>query len=79
AGAFGALVAVGMSVADAPYLALVLASCGVLAATTALRPERRPGAGYLAAGLFVAAAWVRLAASGVPDVEAYTLPLSVVA
>lgn len=79
AGAFGALVAVGMSVADAPYLALVLASCGVLAATTALRPERRPGAGYLAAGLFVAAAWVRLAASGVRDVEAYTLPLSVVA
>ncbi|MFE5078586.1 SCO7613 C-terminal domain-containing membrane protein [Streptomyces halstedii] len=79
AGAFGALVALGMSVADAPFLALVLASCGVLAATTALRPERRPGAGYLAAGLFVAAAWVRLAASGVPDVEAYTLPVSVAA
>lgn len=79
AGAFGALVALGMSVTDAPFLALVLASCGVLAATTALRPERRPGAGYLAAGLFVAAAWVRLAASGVPDVEAYTLPVSVVA
>ncbi|MFE2762434.1 SCO7613 C-terminal domain-containing membrane protein [Streptomyces halstedii] len=79
AGAFGALVALGMSVTDAPFLALVLASCGVLAATTALRPERRPGAGYLAAGLFVAAAWVRLAASGVPDVEAYTLPVSVAA
>ncbi|MFF1465224.1 SCO7613 C-terminal domain-containing membrane protein [Streptomyces sp. NPDC058330] len=79
AGAFGALVAVGLSVPDAPYLALVLGLCGVLAAATALRPERRPGAGYLAAGLFVAATWVRLGASGVADPEAYTLPVSVVA
>ncbi|MYU31897.1 hypothetical protein GTW52_01945 [Streptomyces sp. SID8358] len=79
AGAFGALVAVGLSVPDAPYLALVLGLCGVLAAATALRPERRPGAGYLAAGLFVAATWVRLGASGVADPETYTLPVSVVA
>ncbi|WP_326696544.1 hypothetical protein OG909_03895 [Streptomyces sp. NBC_01754] len=79
AGAFGALVAVGLSVPDAPYLALVLGSCGVLAAATAVRPERRPGAGYLAAALFVGATWVRLGACGVAAPEAYTLPVSVVA
>ena len=65
AGAFGALVAVALAVTDPPFLALVLGLCGVLAAATALRPERRPVAGYLAAALFVAASWVRLAASGV--------------
>ncbi|MFE8010547.1 SCO7613 C-terminal domain-containing membrane protein [Streptomyces sp. NPDC057418] len=79
AGAFGALVAVGLAVTDAPFLALVLASCGVLAAGTAVRPERRPAAGYLAGALFVLAAWVRLAASEVSDPEAYTLPVSVAA
>ncbi|HWU10933.1 MAG TPA: hypothetical protein VN520_32040, partial [Streptomyces sp.] len=61
------------------FLALVLGLCGVLAAVTALRPERRRTAGYPAAALFVAAAWVRLAASGVTDPEAYTLPVSVAA
>lgn len=79
AGAFGALVAVGLAVPDAPFLALVLALCGVLAAGTAVRPERRPAAGYVAAVLFVLAAWVRLVASGVSDPEAYTLPVSVAA
>ncbi|WP_420713364.1 SCO7613 C-terminal domain-containing membrane protein, partial [Streptomyces sp. NRRL WC-3549] len=79
AGAFAALVAVVLSLPDAPYLALVLGLCGVLAAATAVRPERRPGAGYLASGLFVVAAWVRLGASGVVDPEAYTLPVSAVA
>ncbi|MFI6123432.1 SCO7613 C-terminal domain-containing membrane protein [Streptomyces sp. NPDC051064] len=79
AGAFGALVAVGLSVTDAPFLALVLALCGVLAAGSAVRPERRPAAGHLAAALFVAAMWVRLGASGVTAPEAYTLPVSVVA
>ncbi|MFF5898758.1 SCO7613 C-terminal domain-containing membrane protein [Streptomyces argenteolus] len=78
-GAFAALVAVLLAVADAPFLSLVLALCGVLAAASALRPERRRAAGYPAAALFLAAAWVRLAASGVTDPEAYTLPVSVAA
>ncbi|MFB8117715.1 SCO7613 C-terminal domain-containing membrane protein [Streptomyces sp. NPDC055962] len=79
AGAFAAVVAVCLAVTDAPFLALVLGLSGVLAAATALRPERRRIAGYPAAGLFVAAAWVRLAASGVTAPEAYTLPVSVAA
>ncbi|MDP9948175.1 MULTISPECIES: SCO7613 C-terminal domain-containing membrane protein [Streptomyces] len=77
AGVPGALVAVGLAVSDAPFLALTLALCGVLAAGAAVRPERRPVAGWLAAGLFVLAAWVRLAASEVSLVEAYTLPVTV--
>ncbi|WP_433396047.1 SCO7613 C-terminal domain-containing membrane protein [Streptomyces sp. CA-146814] len=77
AGALGALVAVGLAVPEAPFLALVLALCGVLAAGAAVRPERRPVAGYLAAVLFVAATWVRLAASEVSAPEAYTLPVTV--
>ncbi|GFN02599.1 hypothetical protein Smic_11550 [Streptomyces microflavus] len=76
-GALGALVAVGLAVGRAPFLALVLALCGVLAAGAAVRPERRPVAGYLAAVLFVAATWVRLAASEVSVPEAYTLPVTV--
>ncbi|MFI7237931.1 SCO7613 C-terminal domain-containing membrane protein [Streptomyces cyaneofuscatus] len=76
-GALGALVAVGLAVPDAPFLALVLALCGVLAAGAAVRPERRPAAGYVAAVLFVAATWVRLAASEVSVPEAYTLPVTV--
>ncbi|MFK0102923.1 SCO7613 C-terminal domain-containing membrane protein [Streptomyces sp. NPDC091040] len=76
-GAAAGVVAVAMAVDDARFLALVLALCGVLAAGTALRPERRPLAGYLATGLFVLAAWVRLAVSGVSAPEAYTLPVTV--
>ncbi len=76
-GALGALVAVGLAVPDAPFLALVLALCGVLAAGAAVRPERRPVAAYLAAALFVLATWVRLAASEVSFPEAYTLPVTV--
>ncbi|WP_137232270.1 hypothetical protein [Streptomyces sp. BPSDS2] len=76
-GALGALVAMGLAVPDAPFLALVLALCGVLAAGAAVRPERRPVAGYLAAALFVLATWVRLAASEVSFPEAYTLPVTV--
>ncbi|MEW2110966.1 SCO7613 C-terminal domain-containing membrane protein [Streptomyces albidoflavus] len=76
---FGALVALGLAVTDVAYLSLVLALCGVLAAATAVRPERRPGAGYLAAGLFALATWVRLVSAGVTHPEAYTLPVSVIA
>ncbi|MFC9244083.1 SCO7613 C-terminal domain-containing membrane protein [Streptomyces sp. NPDC057136] len=77
AGAFAAVIAVAMAVSDAPFLALVLALCGVLAAGTAVRPERRQVAGYLSAVLFVTATWVRLAASDVSVPEAYTLPVTV--
>ncbi|MEU7373596.1 SCO7613 C-terminal domain-containing membrane protein [Streptomyces albidoflavus] len=76
---FGALVACGLAVTDGAYLSLVLALCGVLAAATAVRPERRPGAGYLAAALFALATWVRLVSAGVTHPEAYTLPVSVIA
>ncbi|MFE7468189.1 SCO7613 C-terminal domain-containing membrane protein [Streptomyces sp. NPDC057499] len=77
AGAVPAVLAVLMAVPDRPFLALVLALCGVLAAGTAVRAERRPAAGYLAVALFVLAAWVRLTASGVTAPEAYTLPVTV--
>ncbi|MFF0448699.1 SCO7613 C-terminal domain-containing membrane protein [Streptomyces sp. NPDC004609] len=73
------LSAVPFAVEHRPTLALVLALGGVIAAGTAIRPERRPGAGYAAAGLFLAATWVRLAASGVTAPEAYTLPVTVLA
>ncbi|MFB7213396.1 SCO7613 C-terminal domain-containing membrane protein [Streptomyces sp. NPDC056255] len=76
-GALSAVVAVIMAVPDGPFLALVLALSGVLAAGTAVRAERRPMAGYLAVALFVLAAWVRLTASGVSAPEAYTLPVTV--
>lgn len=79
AGGAAAVPAVGLAVGDMPSLALVLSLCAVLAACTALRAERRPVAGYLATALFLAAAWVRLSASGVSSPEAYTLPVSVAA
>ncbi|MDK0518452.1 hypothetical protein [Streptomyces sp. ML-6] len=77
AGASAAAVAICMALPDLPFLALVLALCGVLAAGTAVRAERRPVAGYLAVALFVLATWVRLSASEVSDPEAYTLPVTV--
>ncbi|MFD7445557.1 SCO7613 C-terminal domain-containing membrane protein [Streptomyces sp. NPDC059909] len=76
-GAVAGLVAIGLAVPHAPTLALVLALAGVVAAGTAVRAERRPAAGYVAAVLFVAATWVRLAASDVSTPEAYTLPVTV--
>ncbi|PPS76489.1 MULTISPECIES: SCO7613 C-terminal domain-containing membrane protein [Streptomyces] len=75
-GAALGLFAVGLAVTDPPMLALVLALCGVIAAGTALRAERRP-VGYAATALFVLAAWVRLAAWDVGTPEAYTLPVTV--
>ncbi|MEI7031968.1 SCO7613 C-terminal domain-containing membrane protein [Streptomyces pratensis] len=79
AGALGAVVAVAFAASDAPFLALSLGLSGVLAAGAAVRPERRPVAGYAAGALFVLAAWVRLAASEVSAPEAYTLPVTVCA
>ncbi|MFI1442507.1 SCO7613 C-terminal domain-containing membrane protein [Streptomyces fructofermentans] len=75
-GAAAALPAVGLAVQDPPVLALVLALCGVIAAGTAVRPDRR-WAGHAAAALFVLAAWVRLASWEVGAPEAYTLPVTV--
>ncbi|MFI5755715.1 SCO7613 C-terminal domain-containing membrane protein [Streptomyces sp. NPDC051569] len=71
--------AVMLASGRASALALVLGLSGVIAAGTAVRAERRPVAGYLAATLFVLAAWVRLAASGAAGPEAYTLPVTVLA
>ncbi|MGW1023492.1 SCO7613 C-terminal domain-containing membrane protein [Streptomyces sp. NPDC002577] len=75
-GAAAGLLAVALAVADAPMLALVLALCGVIAAGTAVRPDRR-SAGYAAAALFILATWVRLASWDVDTPEAYTLPVTV--
>ncbi|WP_344362488.1 SCO7613 C-terminal domain-containing membrane protein [Streptomyces gobitricini] len=77
AGAAAGALGVGLASARPGVLALALALGGVVAAATAVRPERRPVAGYAATALFVAAAWVRLAASGVSSPEAYALPVAV--
>lgn len=75
-GAAAGLVAIGLAVFDLPLLALVLSLCAVIAAGTAVRPDRR-AVGYAAVVLFVLAAWVRLAAWRVGLPEAYTLPVTV--
>nr|WSX52797.1 hypothetical protein OG409_30075 [Streptomyces sp. NBC_00974] len=72
------LLAVALAVGSAPVLALVLALAGVVCAGAAVRPERR-AAGWAAGALFLAAAWVRLAASDVTVPEAYTLPVTALA
>ncbi|MCC0099165.1 hypothetical protein K7B10_31220 [Streptomyces flavotricini] len=55
--------------------ALVCALAGVVCAGAAVRAERR-GLGWAAGTLFVAAAWIRLSASGVQVPEAYALPVT---
>ncbi|MEV7089155.1 hypothetical protein AB0O07_25260 [Streptomyces sp. NPDC093085] len=79
AGAAAGVLAVWCAVREAPTLALVLALGGVIAAGTAIRPERRRVAGYAATALFTLATWVRLGASGVSVPEAYTVPVTVAA
>ncbi|MFH0516970.1 SCO7613 C-terminal domain-containing membrane protein [Streptomyces sp. M41] len=78
AGAVAALLAVALAAVtgNLRMLALILALCGVITAGTAIRPDRRPVA-LVSAGLFVLAAWVRLAAWDVGTPEAYTLPVTV--
>lgn len=76
AGAEALAVAVALAAGDAPVLALVLGLAGTVCAGAALRPERR-ALGWAAGVLFVAAAWVRLAAWGVAVPEAYALPVAV--
>lgn len=68
--------ALTLTVAHAPTLALALALCGLIAAGTALRPDRRP-VGYAAVALLLLASWVRLASWEVVTPEAYTLPATV--
>jgi len=75
-GAVASVLAIGLAGAELPMLALVLSLCGVIAAGTALRPERR-SVGYAAAALFVLATWVRLSAWDVGSPEAYTLAVTV--
>ncbi|MDA5141410.1 hypothetical protein PEM37_07830 [Streptomyces sp. AD681] len=75
AGAAAGLLALALAVPDPPMLALVLSLNGVVAAATALRPDRR-AVGWAAAVLLPAAVWVRLAAWEVGTPEAYTLPVT---
>ncbi|KQW01798.1 hypothetical protein ASD08_07950 [Streptomyces sp. Root369] len=76
AGATAGVLAIALAATDLPLLATVLALCGVITAGTAIRTDRRP-VGYAAAALFLAAAWVRLAAWEVDTPEAYTLPVTI--
>ncbi|MFF3502624.1 SCO7613 C-terminal domain-containing membrane protein [Streptomyces sp. NPDC003247] len=75
-GAAAGVLAVGLAVTDPPMLALVLSLCGVITGASAVRAGRR-SAGFAAGGLFLLAAWVRLAAWDVSTPEAYTLPVTV--
>ncbi|MFF8609223.1 SCO7613 C-terminal domain-containing membrane protein [Streptomyces sp. NPDC015346] len=76
-GAAVGLLSLGFADSRPAVLALVLALGGVIAAATAVRPERRVLASWTAAGLFLLATWVRLAVWDVETPEAYTLPVSV--
>ncbi|MFE2311341.1 SCO7613 C-terminal domain-containing membrane protein, partial [Streptomyces sp. NPDC059411] len=78
AGLLAVLLTAGAERAATPVLALVLALAGVVCAGAAVRPERR-SAGWAAGALFLAATWVRLAASGVTVPEAYTVPVTAAA
>ncbi|CAM5592444.1 hypothetical protein STANM337S_05311 [Streptomyces tanashiensis] len=75
-GAVGVL-ALGIAASRPAFLALALALSGVIAAATAVRPERRRFASWTAAVLFLLATWVRLAVWDVTTPEAYTLPVTV--
>jgi hypothetical protein len=74
-----ALATVGLllGVADLPLASLACAVVGVLMAGTALRPDR-PWAGYVGTGFLLTASWLRLLASDITVIEAYTVPFSLV-
>ncbi|OKJ53424.1 hypothetical protein AMK27_28935 [Streptomyces sp. CB02009] len=76
-GAVVALPAFALAASRPAFLALALALGGVIAAATAVRPERRRFASWTAAVLFLLATWVRLAVWEVATPEAYTLPVTV--
>ncbi|WP_440103465.1 SCO7613 C-terminal domain-containing membrane protein [Streptosporangium sp. H16] len=63
--------------ADLPPASLACAVTGVLMAGTALRPDRR-WAGYVGTGFLLLASWLRLLASDISVIEAYTVPFSLV-
>ncbi|MGS2645356.1 SCO7613 C-terminal domain-containing membrane protein [Streptosporangium sp. G12] len=63
--------------ADLPLASLACAVTGVLMAGTALRPDRR-WAGYAGTGFLLLASWLRLLASDISVIEAYTVPFSLV-
>ncbi|MBB5965296.1 hypothetical protein FHS22_004584 [Planomonospora venezuelensis] len=64
-------------VRDLPMISLACAVVGVLLAGTALRPDRRQAA-YAGTGFLLAATWLRLLASDITVVEAYTAPFALV-
>ncbi|MEU0519336.1 hypothetical protein [Streptosporangium sp. NPDC006007] len=72
-----AVVGLALAAESLPLAALACATVGVLMAGTALRPDRR-WAGYVGTGLLLAASWLRLLASDITVVEAYTVPFSLV-
>ncbi|HEY6748023.1 MAG TPA: hypothetical protein VI357_20195, partial [Mycobacteriales bacterium] len=76
-GAAVAVVAVAVASRDAGTAAGAFTVLGVILGGVALRPDRRPLAGFAALSMQVAA-WIWLAGHGVGTPEAYTLPLSVV-
>ncbi|MFI5982889.1 SCO7613 C-terminal domain-containing membrane protein [Streptomyces sp. NPDC051555] len=76
AAAGGLALLLALAAGHTPSLALVLGLAGVVCAAAAVRADRR-AVGWAAGALFLAATWVRLAASGVDAVEAYTLPVTV--
>ncbi|MFD3661441.1 SCO7613 C-terminal domain-containing membrane protein [Streptomyces sp. NPDC058659] len=76
-GASVGLLALGIAASRPAFLALTLAVGGLIAAATAIRPERRGFASWTAAALFLLATWVRLVVSDVTTPEAYTLPVTV--
>ncbi|MEU1883091.1 hypothetical protein ABZ470_37800 [Streptosporangium sp. NPDC020072] len=67
-----ALAADGLATAS-----LACAVAGVMMTGTALRPDRRR-AGYVGTALLLTASWLRLLASDITVVEAYTVPFSLV-
>ncbi|MET9960152.1 hypothetical protein ABZ128_14075 [Streptomyces sp. NPDC006326] len=71
----GALLLAGSAGPLRPLSALVCALAGVVCAGAAVREDRR-SLGWAAGALGVAAAWIRLAASGVAVPEAYALPVA---
>ncbi|MFF0579985.1 SCO7613 C-terminal domain-containing membrane protein [Streptosporangium saharense] len=74
-----ALAVVGLALAadGLANASLACAVVGVMMAGTALRPDRRR-AGYVGTGLLLVASWLRLLASDITVIEAYTVPFSLV-
>ncbi|MEV8630569.1 hypothetical protein AB0395_02840 [Streptosporangium sp. NPDC051023] len=77
AGYLLATVGLALTADDLAVAALAWALTGVLMAGTALRPDRR-WAGYVGTALLLTASWLRLLASDITVVEAYTVPFSLV-